>query len=116
MSISLPGKCTRWISGKASLGFTCWLMGVIPYMVLLQCHLFIQQFYHKGVISSKAASALLALDEGVFFIYLPLCLIAIANAAINFRGFHLWRFFAFLLFAKGGEIYFNFIMGKWPLG
>ena len=105
-----------WLKGDYSLWKTCWLTGIIPYMVMLQIHLSIYNAFIKEELQSDAAGMLTRVDEILFILYMPLCLIAIVNVAIRYKGFHLWRFFAFLLFAKGAEIYFNFIMGKWPLG
>ena len=106
-----------WLKGDYSLWKTCWLTGVIPYMVMLQLHLSFYDIFIKEESQSYTAGMLpLVIDEICFMLYMPLCLIAIANAAIRYKGFHLWRFFAFLLFAKGAEIYCNAIMGEWPLG
>ncbi|MDK9363689.1 MULTISPECIES: hypothetical protein [Lelliottia] len=107
---------SRWIKGECPLWVTCWLTGVIPYMMLLQFHLSILHVFFEHTIQFHTANLLLRIDEVVFLIYIPICLVAIANNAIKYKGFHLWRFFTFLFFAKGCEIYFNFIMGKWPLG
>lgn len=105
-----------WITGRSPLWFVCWVTGVAPYMTLLQLHLLIYDFYSEKQIVLYTANLLLKIIELLFLLYIPVCLVAIANTAIQYRKFHLWRFFAFLLFAKGGEIYFNFLMGKWPLG
>lgn len=90
-------------------------MGVLPYMALLQFHLSVNTAISHGILAHEGGRVLVIADEILFFLYIPLCLTAIANAAIKYTGFHLWRFFAFLLFAKGGEIYIDAIMGKWPL-
>lgn len=94
----------------------CWFSAVLPYMALLQIHLSIYHAFVAKELQLNTARVLLKVDEVCFLLFIPLCLIAIANNAINYKGFHLWRFFAYLLFAKGCEIYFNFLMGKWPLG
>ncbi|WP_371974963.1 hypothetical protein ACB496_08465 [Lelliottia nimipressuralis] len=116
MSIRSFEWFSRWIKGSMPLWVTCWLTGVVPYMMLLQIHLSIEHEFSERSVEFHTAKFLLKLDELAFLIYIPICLVAIANSAIKYKGFHLWRFFTFLLFAKGCEIYFNFIMGKWPLG
>lgn len=106
----------RWITGHSPLWFVCWVTGVIPYMLLLQIHLSAHTFYFEKQISLPTENRIQLIIEFLFLIYTPVCLVAIANTAIQYENFHLWCFFAFLLFAKGGEIYFNFLMGKWPFG